>query len=229
MSQNVATIQRALLTWFRSNYRSFIWRDTADPWVCLVSEIFLKKTRASRVNDFVPRFVRKYPNPHEVYTTPLDELACDLEPLGLHQQRSVHLNALCRVLVEEFSGRVPDTEDGLRRLPGVGDYIRNAVRCFAFGARVPILDANVVRVLLRVFTVQCSRAEPRRSPEVMAVANSLLPEAASDARAFNLALLDLGALVCLPRNPRCAQCPLVEACNTACLYPQQGSSGVTTR
>jgi len=208
------TFGSRLLCWFQHNRRSFIWREKPDGWLVLVSEILLKKTRASRVDSFVRGFMEKYPNPKTLALADQDKLEHDLAPLGLQRQRAAHMHALARTLVEEFNGEIPDTEEELRTLPGLGEYSRNAVRCFAFGERLPIVDANVVRVLARVFRPHCSRAEPRRSPEMWEIAWALLPENASSAVHHNLALLDLGALVCLPRKPRCRCCPLLEVCMT---------------
>lgn len=208
------TFRANLLAWFRKNRRSFLWRETTDPWLILISELLLKKTQADRVNAFIPTFLKKYSNPEILASTPQDELERDLSTLGLQKQRAAHLKDLGHVLVEDFAGEIPQSEEELRKLPGLGDYGCNAVLCFAFGKRVPIIDANVVRVLLRVFPTEYSRAEARRSPEVWELAWTLLPENNVETKDYNLALLDLGATVCLPRNPKCNVCPVLEVCST---------------
>jgi A/G-specific adenine glycosylase len=210
----MAAFRVGLLTWFLENRRSFIWRETSDPWLILISEILLKRTLAGRVNAFIPEFVKKYTDPSDLVAANQKDLERDLAPLGLQKQRVTQLKALSRVLVEDFGGCLPQSKEDLARLPGLGDYGRNAVLCFAYGKSFPIIDGNVIRVLLRVFPINYSRARARYSPEVWELAWNLLPETADEVRDFNLALLDLGALVCLPRYPKCRECPLLTICTT---------------
>lgn len=208
------TFRAGLLAWFQENHRSFLWRKTSDPWLILISELLLKRTLADRVNAFLPGFIEKYSNPEILAATCQEDLERDLVALGLQKQRAAHLKALGKTLVEEFGGQIPKSSEELSCLPGLGDYGRNAVLCFAYGKRVPIIDGNVVRVLLRVFPTRYSRREARWSPEVWELAWGLLPETADETRNYNLALLDLGALVCLPRYPKCEKCPLLAICPT---------------
>src|SRR5579863_3315653 len=184
------TFRAALLAWFQENRRSFPWRQTSDPWLILISELLLKRTLADRVNAFLPSFIEKYTNPKVLAAACQGDLERDLAALGLQKQRAAHLKALGKTLVEEFGGQVPKSSEELSRLPGLGAYGCNAVLCFAYGKRVPIVDGNVVRVLLRVFPTRYSHREARWSPEVWELAWNLLPKTADETRSYNLALLD---------------------------------------
>jgi A/G-specific adenine glycosylase len=203
---------RFVIQWFQESGRRFLWREKLDPWLLVVSEILLKKTSAERINEFVPKFIEKYNSPAVVTLIPSEELCSDLSPLGLQRQRTKQLKALCAELKSRFSYSIPRDEESLLSLPGIGEYAANAIRCFAFGQRVPIVDTNVVRIFIRVFNVCYSHAEARRSPEIWELAWELLPENPSLAVKYNFGLLDLGALICIPACPKCKICPIKDIC-----------------
>ncbi len=207
-------IRRALLEWFEVNGRSFIWRERPEPYIVLISEILLKKTTAPVVNSFMPRFLGEYPTAEKIASSNERGLRDLLQPLGLSKQRSRQLIGLARALVERHGGRVPPRTSLLLDLPGVGRYTANAVRSAAFGRAVPIVDTNVARVIVRMFGIQPSRFEARKSPEIWDLARKVVGREPVRSRLLNWALLDLAAALCKPRKPKCPICPL----NSYCVY-----------
>jgi A/G-specific adenine glycosylase len=204
-----AWLRRRLLSWFRDCGRSFPWRDTTDPYVVLIAELLLQRTRADLVEPVFNRFIASYPDACQLARAdPIDVVEL-LRPLGfLH--RSARLPGLARALVEEHGGRVPKSFPALMDLPGVGRYVANAVLALAFKERRPLLDPSVLRVLARVFGRESPRPRPRDDEQMWAFVDELSPR--RGAREFNLALVDLGAIVCRRRRPRCYECPLQTRC-----------------
>lgn len=215
MDARVRDVRRRLLRWARQHGRSFWWREQRDPYVTAVVEVLLRQTRAEPVVEEALRFVARYPAPEKLADADVAQLAEDLRPFGLYRQRAEQLKALGWALVERPGG-FPRRRQDIASLPGVGPYATAAIRCFVFGAREPVVDVNLVRIIQRVFGVEVPRGEGRRSKDVSLVAESLL--AGGQPRAVNWALLDLGALVCTARQPRCGICPLAGTCQ----YQQRG-------
>jgi A/G-specific adenine glycosylase len=133
-----------------------------------------------------------------------------LRTLGIFDRARL-MRETARQVVSEYSGRIPGDERILAHFPGVGRYTANAVLCFAFGRSVGLLDANVIRVLDRVFSIRSGRSRPRDDPALWAIAQGLVPE--GKAVAYNRALLDLAAQLCKPGRPLCDQCPLAICCD----------------
>jgi A/G-specific adenine glycosylase len=203
-----------MIRWFRSNGRSFRWRRESNPYLVIVAEVLLKQTTAKVVDRFLPQFLRRYPNMRALAKAERRQLQRLLKPLGLSYQRSKQLRSLARAVMTSYGGRIPSQASDLMNLPGVGPYTANALLSSAHGKPVPIVDTNVVRVLVRLYALKPSKAEARRSPEVWMAASKYLGRS-RQARVLNWALLDLAALVCLPRIPRCMECPLRIDCNYA--------------
>lgn len=200
----------ALLEWYTRNRRDFPWRRTSDPYVVLISEILLQKTRAENIVTVFNKFIAKYPNAEKLSTVSFSDLKKEIETLGLHTQRATKLQKLARVLVEKYNGKVPNNKEELLELPGIGFYIANAVLCFAFGYDVPLLDTNIGRIIERVFSIKVA-GEERKKSKVWDIIAKFVPEGKS--REYNYALVDFGAIVCTARNPRHDLCPLAEICD----------------
>ncbi|MDK2464716.1 MAG: A/G-specific adenine glycosylase [Candidatus Korarchaeota archaeon] len=200
----------ALLEWHRDNRRDYPWRRCGDPFRVLVAEVMLQRTRADQVEEVFTRFFEEFPDPSAAASADREKLERLLAPLGL-RHRARRMGRLLSELLERHGGRIPDDYDELLKLPGVGPYTASAVLCFAFGRRIPIVDANVARFYVRFFGVE-PRGRPHRDPEVLRLAEECLPE--GRAREYNEALLDFAALVCGP-TPRCGSCPLRELCRYA--------------
>ena len=198
-----------LLVWFDEEARDLPWRRTRDPYAILVSEIMLQQTRVETVIPYYERFLRTYPTVAALARASIDDVLKLWEGLGYYR-RAHNLHGAARVIVALHGGRVPEDRASLRALPGIGPYTAAAVASIAFGGDEPVLDGNVIRVVSRLFRVEgdAARAATRRVLEERA--RSLVPAGRSGA--FNEALMDLGARVCLARAPRCADCPVAGDC-----------------
>ena len=209
--RKVPNFRNSLLRWYEKEARDFPWRRTRDPYKVLVSEIFLQKTTSKQVSDLYYQFFEKYPNVKDLASASVEEIKEIIGGLGL-EKRAGFLKELANRIVDEYGGVVPDGPEVLKSFKGVGDYVCNAVLCFAFGAQVPIVDNNVARVLRRYFGLESTR--PAYSDkELWKIAQSILPT--KKFREFNYALLDFAAKVCLASNPLCGKCPLSSRCSEA--------------
>lgn len=211
LAMDVSGLQIRLLEWFKRNGRRFPWRETVDPYAVLLAEKLLQQTAVGqRVVQVYEKLLHEYPNAMALANAKPEDISVVIEPLGLHY-RAHELVILARQVVSHHGGRMPCDLRSLVALRGVGDYGARAVLCFAFGVGVPVVDTNVARILHRLFGLRGPLpANPARKKSLRALAGSLLPEGLS--REFNLALLDLGAMVCRPSVPRCQTCPLLEYC-----------------
>jgi A/G-specific adenine glycosylase len=219
LSQSVSTISfetkkhifaEKLIRWHQSNKRNFAWRVAQDPYEILVAEMMLQKTDASKVERTYSEFIKKYPNPYILANSDVSDIRKDINLLGIHQ-RAERLKKMAETLVNKFNGKVPDTKPELMELLGVGDYISNAVLCFAYKKDVPILDTNIIRILERVFSTKSEKTRPRTDKKMWQTIESMIPQ--GKAKEFNLSLLDFSAKVCTAKNPKHEICPLREICD----------------
>ncbi len=200
---------RLLLAWYAVNARSLPWRETADPYAVWVSEIMLQQTRVETVAPYYQRWMARFPNLQSLAQADQQEVLQLWEGLGYYS-RARNLYKAARLVVERFAGKLPATREELESLPGIGRYTSGAIASIAFGADEPALDGNIRRVMARVFDIRV----PARSPEGVAQLLALLREhlPVGEAGEFNQALMDLGAMICTPRDPRCQSCPLASLC-----------------
>jgi len=194
----------------RRHLRTFPWRRAeTEPFHLLVAELLLVQTKAEDVaRAWLPLMLR-YPDALHLARARQNTLIRLLEPLGLHRQRSRALKSVSRALMDLYGGEVPKTVEKLLTLPHVGLYVASAVACFGFGRRVPIVDANVIRVFDRITGTHGIR-ELRRRFDVWQLAWAALPRA--HAKSHNYGLLDFAAQTCTSRAPCCASCGLVSIC-----------------
>jgi A/G-specific adenine glycosylase len=208
----IRKFQRELLTWFDSHARDLPWRRTADPYRIWVSEIMLQQTRVTAVLDYYSRFLAAFPTVAALALADEPAVLAAWSGLGYYR-RAKMMHKAAQVVVREHKGALPTTAAELRKLPGIGEYTSSAIASIAFGERVPVIDGNVERVLLRVFP----EAEERPKPSVRAkwlrdrAASLVVPERPGD---FNQSMMELGATVCLPQRPLCLQCPVQPFCAT---------------
>ncbi|MCG2797516.1 MAG: A/G-specific adenine glycosylase [Cellulomonas sp.] len=204
-------MHEALLRWFDTNARDLPWR-TADrtPWGVLVSEVMLQQTPVARVEPVWRTWMDRWPTPPHLAAATTAEVLRTWDRLG-YPRRALRLLDSARAITDLHAGHVPDDETALRALPGVGTYTAAAVQAFAFGRRSLVLDTNVRRVLARAVA---GRALPPPSQTVAEerAAAALLPDDGPVAARWSLALMELGALVCTARDPRCDGCPLRAGC-----------------
>lgn len=190
---------RKLIQWHKNNKRNFEWRSTEDPYKILVAEMMLQKTDASKVESVYSKFIKKYSDPYILANSDISEIEKEIYLLGIHQ-RAERLKRMAETLVNEFNGKVPETKQELVELFGVGDYISNAVLCFAYKKDVPLLDTNIVRILARVFSIKSEKTRPRTDKKMWETIESMIPQ--GKAKEFNLSLLDFSAKVCTAKKPK---------------------------
>lgn len=201
-------LHRRLDVWFASARRALPWREDPAPWRVMVSEFMLQQTPVARVLPVFEQWLRRWPTPADLAREPSGEAVRAWGRLG-YPRRALRLHAAAVEITERHGGRVPDTYEELCALPGVGDYTAAAIASFAFGQRVVVLDTNVRRVFARaVGGVQHPSPSVTRAERDMATA--LLPE--SEAATWAAATMELGALVCTARAPRCGDCPIADLC-----------------
>jgi A/G-specific adenine glycosylase len=208
---------RDVLAWFDRSARDLPWRRDTSPWSVMVSEFMLQQTPVSRVRPVFASWMRRWPTPAALASDPPGEAIRAWGRLG-YPRRALRLHAAAAAIVERHQGEVPADRDDLLALPGVGDYTASAVASFAFGARHPVLDTNVRRVFARVVRGVAFPA-PSVSVAERSLAESLMP--ADDAHRWAAATMELGALICTPRAPRCGVCPVANRCRwRAAGYPE---------
>jgi len=200
-----AAFRRRLLAWFRTAGRDLPWRRTRDPYRVLVSEFMLQQTQVSRVLGFYGRFLDRYPSVEALARARPRAVREAWEGLGYYR-RAANLHRLAKEVVRRHDGTVPADPDVLLGLPGVGPYTAGAVAAFAYERPVAAVDTNVARVLRRVFSSKTAKDTRRR-------AQLLQPKSGKTAWRFNQALMELGALVCSARAPKCGQCPVSKLCD----------------
>ncbi|GAA12354.1 A/G-specific adenine glycosylase [Gordonia alkanivorans] len=195
-----------LIGWFGTHERDLPWRDPAcTGWQILVSEIMLQQTPVSRVLEPWRMWVERWPVPSAMAVEPAGEVLRAWGKLG-YPRRALRLHECSKVLARDHGDRVPDDVETMLTLPGIGDYTARAVACFAYGQAVPVVDTNVRRVIARAVHGREQPGNPSRRD--LDDAEALLPR--SGAPRFSAALMELGALVCTARNPKCDNCPLVD-------------------
>ena len=199
-----------LLAWYDENKRILPWRDKHNAYYTWVSEIMLQQTRVEAVKPYFFRFFEHFPRISDLAAAPEEELLKCWEGLGYYS-RARNLKRAAQTVVQDFGGEFPDSYDDLRRLAGIGDYTAGAILSIAFGQAVPAVDGNVLRVFSRLYNDPGVITEPAVKKAFTArVMEHQPPEKAGD---YNQALMELGALVCVPNGaPLCGQCPLAESC-----------------
>ena len=205
--------RRRLLNWYRQNGRDLPWRHTRDPYRVLVSEMMLQQTQVERVLPKYKEWLDKFPSLEALAKAPRGEVDRTWRPLG-YNARPRRLHSIAKTVVAIHGGQLPSDEQTLRSFKGIGAYTAGAVLSFAFGRRAPIVDTNVARLLFRVFVGHGNRNNTATKKHLWVLSATLLPR--RDVYDFNQALMDLGAMVCVARTPRCLVCPMRPICQA---YP----------
>ncbi|MBR2421337.1 MAG: A/G-specific adenine glycosylase [Oscillospiraceae bacterium] len=210
IQQKLNAMAPLLLPWYDTNRRELPWRETRDPYAIWVSEIMLQQTRVAAVLPYYARWMERLPDAAALAAVDEEELMKLWQGLGYYS-RARNLQKAAQVIVAEYGGRLPNTYETLKKLPGVGDYTAGAVASIAFGQAVSAVDGNVLRVAARVANIR----ENMLDEKVKKTMRVRMDDAVSKERPgeFNQALMDLGATVCLPNGkPLCENCPLAEIC-----------------
>jgi len=200
-------IAAELIKWYDVHHRELPWRDTTDPYAVWISEIILQQTRVAQGYDYYVRFMREFPTVESLAAADEDRVMRAWQGLGYYS-RARNLHAAARQVVE--LGGFPATYEGLLQLKGVGEYTAAAIGSFSFGLPVAVVDGNVCRVLSRLFGMQRPIDSTAGKMLIHALATRLLPEGKS--APFNQAIMEFGALQCVPRRPDCMACPFSDRC-----------------
>ena len=198
-----------LLRWFNHHGRDLPWRKDYEPYHVWLSEIMLQQTQMDRGVSYFKRWLRRFPTISSVAEAELEEILKYWEGLGYYA-RARNLHKAARYMVESCHGRLPESYSSLLELPGVGPYTASAIASIAFNQDIAVVDANVERVFARIFDIDKPLKSKGVHARITALANELLP--AGKARVFNQALMDLGGVICTPKNPQCGICPVSELC-----------------
>ncbi|MGY3261320.1 A/G-specific adenine glycosylase [Frigoribacterium sp. 2355] len=205
------SISPAVAVWFRENGRDLPWRRPGfTAWGTLVSEIMLQQTPVARVVPRLEQWLDRWPTPRDLAASPASEAVRAWERLG-YPRRALALHAAAVAITERHHGVVPEDVLSLLALPGIGDYTARAVAVFAYGHRHPVVDTNVRRVLARAVEGLAEPWAPKASRD-LPLMESQLPDDLEEARVTNAGVMELGALVCTARSPKCDVCPLVDRC-----------------
>jgi A/G-specific adenine glycosylase len=205
-----ATFAQRVLRWQQQHGRHHLpWQGTRDPYRVWLSEVMLQQTQVSTVLAYYARFLERFPTVQALAEAPQDEVLALWSGLGYYS-RARNLQKAAQAVMTLHGGRFPQTADALQALPGVGRSTAAAIAAFCHGERAAILDGNVKRVLARAFAFDGDLARTPELQRLWALAESLLPERGIEA--YTQGLMDLGAGVCLARQPRCEACPLVGDC-----------------
>lgn len=215
------TIRERLLPWFAANARDLPWRKNRTPYRVWAAEIMLQQTRVDQVIPYYRRWMKAFPSWKALARAPQGDVLKGWEGLGYYN-RARNLHAAAKVITNEYGGDVSNAwkndraggrnpEMQLRGLPGIGTYTAAAIASLAFNADAAVVDGNVIRVLSRLFAFGGNTRDAKGKKQMQAWADALLVK--GRAGEFNEAMMELGALVCLPKNPRCTECPMQTVCN----------------
>ena len=216
--QPLHPLAQRLLEWYARNQRDLPWRRTRDPYRITVSEYMLHQTQVTTVLPYYARFLERFPNWASLASATLDEVLKAWEGLGYYA-RARNLHALAQRVCAHHGGQLPQSQDELLALPGIGEYTVGAILSTAFGQATPAIDGNTRRVLCRAFQVTEDPLSREGKRRLQTIAGSLLPT--HQAGTFNQALMDLGAVVCTPRSPNCHDCPWRDDCRARQLGIQE--------
>jgi A/G-specific adenine glycosylase len=208
-AQNRLLFRRSLTRWYRRHGRDLPWRQTRDPYAILVSEVMLQQTQVATVLPFYNKWLDRFPNFAVLAHASENDVLRVWQGLGYYV-RARNLHATAKIVQHQHHGRLPNSIEELRLLPGVGKYTAHAVATFAFHQPVPIVETNTARVSARLFNLRTPIDSAAGCKILWNGARELLPK--RGAAHFNSALVDLGALVCLPRKPKCEICPVRKFC-----------------
>ncbi len=207
MSFPLTPFQQALLTWFHAEQRDLPWRQGYIPYQIWISEIMLQQTQMERATLFFQRWLLEFPDIRSLALASEDKVLKQWEGLGYYS-RARNILKCARILVRDHNGVIPSDPKSLLALPGIGPYTAGAIASIAYNLPVPLVDANIGRLFARLFDISIPLSQAKEL--LWRKAAELVPR--DQARSFNQGLMELGALICTPKNPACPQCPLTSFC-----------------
>ena len=206
----VGSIRSLITDWFVTNGRVFPWRNSsATVYERIVTEVLLQRTRAASVASIYHSFFDHFPNWISIHLSSSESIQDSLKPIGIWRRRSASLKLLSSEMVER-NGVYPDKREDIDNLPGVGQYVGNAIELFAHNRAMPLLDANMARVMERVIRPR-ELSDIRHDPWLQEICTELVQS--NNSVDINWAILDIGGLLCRPSKPECGSCPLSSLCN----------------
>lgn len=205
----MAPFSKILIAWYLRHKRELPWRDTTEPYLIWLSEIMLQQTRVAQGLPYYSAFTQAFPTVHDLAQADEQTVLKLWQGLGYYS-RARNLHKTARHIAFERAGKFPDNYAGLLALKGIGNYTAAAIASFAYNQAVPVVDGNVFRVLSRYFDIETDIAKPAAKKEFAALAFDLMPK--DNPAAFNQAIMEFGALQCVPKNPDCGVCPFNESC-----------------
>lgn len=209
MNSTSSSITDNLIEWYDQHHRNLPWRTTRDPYKIWLSEVILQQTRVNQGLPYYEKFVENYPTVDLLAKAPEQEVLRLWQGLGYYS-RARNLHRCAKLIAEKYNGKFPNEYNEILKLPGVGPYTAAAIASFAYKEVVPAIDGNVFRVLSRLFGVESDILASGSRKEFEKIAMELIPDNKPDV--FNQAMMEFGALQCVPKNPDCAACPLAVEC-----------------
>ncbi|NLW75774.1 MAG: DNA glycosylase [Methanomicrobiales archaeon] len=201
-------LQELLRQWGDAHFRDYPWRHTRDPYRIMIAEFMLHRTKADQVVPVYIEFLKEYPDVFSLAEADISEVRKVTEHLGLHW-RSGHFIMAARYIVEKWGGKFPETEEELREIPGVGEYVAGAILIVCYGKPYPAIDSNIARFINRFYGLHLS-GEIRRRREIIKSAREIF--SIQDPDQFLFAVLDFTAVICKSQNPLHENCPLRDIC-----------------
>jgi len=204
-----AAVEKRLLPWFAGHKRGMPWRSNRTPYRVWISELMLQQTRVDQATPYFNRFMKRFPSLKSLAAASQEEVLKQWEGLGYYS-RARNLHKAARIIATEHKGRFPNTAQEIIKLPGIGPYTAAAIGSLAFNLDLAVLDGNVIRVLSRLFAYTKDTRSAAAKNELQQLADSLLVK--GEAGNFNEAMMELGATICVPKNPQCETCPMAAVC-----------------
>jgi A/G-specific adenine glycosylase len=200
---------KTLIKWYANNKRELPWRETSNPYHIWVSEVILQQTRVAQGISYYYHFLKEFPSIEHLANAPEDRVLKVWQGLGYYT-RARNMQKAAKWLVANANAQLPAAYEELLKIPGLGPYSAGAIASFAFGKAVPAIDGNVYRIIGRIFGVFASPFTSAGQKEFRSIVTDLMPN--EDPSTFNQALLDFGALQCVPKSPSCPTCPFSPIC-----------------
>ncbi len=210
-SANLPPFRRRLLAWYRAHHRRLPWRQTHDPYAIWVSEVMLQQTQVTTVIEYYLRFLKRFPTVRHLADAAEQDVLTLWSGLGYYR-RARQMHAAAKQIVQQDAGVFPKTLDAVRALPGIGRYTAGAIVSFAYGHRAPIVEANTLRLYSRLVGLREDPKMVASQQQLWRFAERLLPKSGDSSGSVNQALIELGSLVCTPKQPACTVCPVKRFC-----------------
>lgn len=203
---------KPLVDWFHLNRPHYNWRESNDPYKVWVSEVMSQQTRAETVSLYFARFMERFPTIQDLAAAPEDDLLKIWEGLGYYS-RARNLQKTAKIVVDELAGEFPQTAQELRKLPGIGPYTAGAIASFCFGEAEPAVDGNTVRITSRLLDLDFTQGDVKdRNTTYQILARYMAEHPEEEAGPINESFMILGAMLCIPRAPKCDRCPMQAVC-----------------